>query len=157
MRTIRVEKTIKAPIEQVFGLLTDHANYKQFRGIRDSELLREGDPAPNGVGALRRVDVGPLRFQEEITHYEPPVRMDYLIRNINAPLEHEGGSIRLEPTAEGTRAVWTSTFEVSTRGVGGLLTSVAATPIRRGFTRVLTDTDRLLTSRQADRAATSSS
>jgi uncharacterized protein YndB with AHSA1/START domain len=146
MRTVRVEKTIQAPIEQVFDLLTDHANYKQFRGIRDSELLREGEPAPNGVGALRRVDVGRLRFEEEITHYESPVRMDYLIRRINAPLEHEGGSIRLEPTDQGTRAEWTSTFRVTARGVGGLVTGVAATSIRRGFTRVLDDTDRILTS-----------
>jgi uncharacterized protein YndB with AHSA1/START domain len=146
VRTVRVEKTIEAPVEQVFDLLTDHANYKRFRGIRDSELLREGEPAPNGVGALRRVDVGRLRFEEEITHYESPLRMDYLIRKINAPLEHEGGSIRLQPTDGGTRAVWTSTFEVSTRGVGGLLTGVAATSIRRGFMRVLDDTDRMLTS-----------
>jgi uncharacterized protein YndB with AHSA1/START domain len=146
VRTVRVEKTIEAPIDEVFGVLTDHANYKQFRGIRDSELLREGDPPPNGVGALRRVDIGPLRFREEITHYESPARMDYLIRKINAPLEHQGGSIRLEPRNGVTHVTWTSTFGVRGRVLGALVTRVTAAQIRRGFVRVLDDTDRMLTS-----------
>jgi Polyketide cyclase / dehydrase and lipid transport len=57
MRTVHVTRTIPAPPEAVFDLLADHANYDRFRGIRRSELLREGDPAPNGVGAMRRVRI----------------------------------------------------------------------------------------------------
>jgi len=145
MRTVRIEKTIEAPIDQVFGVLTAHADYKKFRGVRDSSLVREGTPQANGAGALRRVVIGPLTFEEEITRFESAVGMDYVIRKINAPLEHQGGSIDLRAFDQGTRVVWTSTFEVKARVLGGLLTSVAAILIRLGFISVLRDTDRMLT------------
>ena len=64
--------------------------------INGSELLREGEPPPNGVGALRRVKVRPLSFEEEITAYERPTRLDYLIVKLNVPLEHDGGAITLD-------------------------------------------------------------
>src|SRR4051812_50129603 len=54
MRSVHVTRTIPGPPEPIFDRLTDHANYDRFRGINGSELVREGDPAPNGVGALRR-------------------------------------------------------------------------------------------------------
>ena len=79
MRTVSAERRIDAPPERVFDLITDHAGYGRFRGIRGAELLSEGDPPPNGVGGMRRVLVGPFRFDEEITVYERPSRMDYLI------------------------------------------------------------------------------
>src|SRR5919201_1060678 len=112
MPTVRVERTINAPIERVFEALTDHANYDSFRVVRRSKLIREGEEDRNGVGAFRLVVIGPLRFGEEITAYDPPARMDYVIREINAPLEHEGGTIRCERAGRGTHVVWSSTFEV---------------------------------------------
>jgi hypothetical protein len=59
MRTLTVIRSIPAPPERVFDLISDHAGYVRFRGIRRSELLREGRPPPNGVGAIRRVLIGP--------------------------------------------------------------------------------------------------
>ena len=60
MRTIHITRTIAAPPEEVFDLLADHAHYDRFRPIHGSDLLRAGDPAPNGIGALRRIRVRPL-------------------------------------------------------------------------------------------------
>jgi uncharacterized protein YndB with AHSA1/START domain len=144
MRTVRVERTIGAPIERVFELLSDHAGYGRFRGITRAELVREGKPPPNGLGAVRKVDVGPIHFKEEITAFESPARMDYLIVEVNLPLEHEGGSIRLEQIPEGTRAVWTSTFGMRVPVVGGLAAAVVGPALGRGFRRVLGDVDRML-------------
>ena len=73
MRSIHVTRSIPAPPEAVFDLLTDHANYDRFRGIDGSELLRDGDPSPNGVGALRRIRARPFRFDEEVTAYSPVI------------------------------------------------------------------------------------
>lgn len=145
MPTVRTERTIEAPIGDVFELLTDHANYKQFSGISDSELLREGEADRNGVGAMRRVTVGPIRFEEEITAFERPARMGYLIRKVNVPLEHEGGTIRLEAIDDATRVVWESTFRFTTPGIGGLIGVVGAPSTKLGFDRVLRDVDRRLT------------
>jgi uncharacterized protein YndB with AHSA1/START domain len=143
VRTARTERTISAPPERVFEVLSDHARYDRFRGIRGSTLLREGQPPPNGLGALRRILIGPLRFEEEITVYEDPTRLDYLIVQINAPFDHQGGSIRLTETDGGTHAEWTSTFRVRSL-LGPLQERVWAIALGRGFGRVLADVERIL-------------
>jgi uncharacterized protein YndB with AHSA1/START domain len=144
MRTVHVTRTIPAPAEDVFGLLADHAHYDRFRGINGSELVREGDPAPNGVGALRRIKVTPLSFDEEITIYERPSRLEYLIVKLNVPFEHHGGSIKLTPEGEGTHIDWQSSFAVPTPIVGGLQERIWDPVLTRGFRRVLEDVERML-------------
>jgi uncharacterized protein YndB with AHSA1/START domain len=144
MTTVQTERTIAAPIEQVFDLLTDHANYKQFPGLTGSELVKEGEPEPNGTGALRKVSAGPIRFEEEITAFERPARMDYLIRKVNMPLDHEGGTMLFESRDGATHVTWRSTFEFTTPGVGRLMGGVGAPAIRAGFARILKYADRNL-------------
>jgi uncharacterized protein YndB with AHSA1/START domain len=149
MPTVEVERLIAAPIEQVFDLLTDHANMKQFPGISASELAREGQPDVNGLGALRKITFRPIRFEEEITAYERPSRMDYLIRKVNLPVHHEGGTMRFEATEGGTKVTWRSTFHGTTPAVGGLVAGAAAPVVRRGFTNILKDAERRLTGASA--------
>jgi uncharacterized protein YndB with AHSA1/START domain len=144
MRSIHVTRTIPAPAEAVFDRLADHANYDRFRPIRRSELLREGDPAPNGVGALRRIKVPPLTFEEEITHYDRPSRLDYLIVKLNIPFEHHGGSIRLTEEDGATHVDWRSTYRVPTPVIGGLEELVFVPVLNRGFRQVLEDVERML-------------
>lgn len=143
MRSIHVTRSIPAPPEAVFDLLSDHANYDRFRGIDGSELLRDGDPSPNGVGALRRIRVRPLRFDEEVTAYERPTRLDYLIVDLNIPFEHHGGSIHLSPDGDRTRVDWRSSYTVPTPLVGGLEEMVWKPVLTRGFRRVLEDIERM--------------
>ena len=146
MRTVRVQRTIAAPRERVFEVLSDHANYDRFRGIRDSVLLRKGDPPPNGLGALRRVLIGPLKalkMEEEVTLYEEPSRFDYLIVQINVPFDHQGGSIRLTEVEGGTRAEWLSTFRVRSL-LAPIIERAWSLALGRGFRRVLKDVDRML-------------
>ena len=147
MQSVHVTRTISAPAEAVFDLLADHANYERFRPIHASALLREGEPAPNGVGALREIKVRPLTFEEEITAYERPGRLDYLIVRLNVPFEHHGGSIRLSSEGEATHVDWRSSFTVPTPIVGGVEELVWKPVLARGFRRVLEDVERTLTGR----------
>ena len=147
MRTVRVERTIQAPPEDVFEMLTDHAGYARFRGVRSAELVREGDPDPNGEGAMRRILVGPIRFDEEITGFDRPRRMDYVIREMNVPFEHEGGAISVSAKENGAHVVWESTFGVPTRFGSAPLTRVAELSIRRGFSDMLAAVDKQLAGR----------
>jgi uncharacterized protein YndB with AHSA1/START domain len=146
MRSIHVTRTIPAAPEAVFDRLTDHANYERFRGIHASRLLREGEPAPNGVGALREIKVRPLTFHEEITAYERPTRLDYLIVKLNIPFEHHGGSITLIPEGEGTHVDWRSSYTVPTPVIGGPEELIWQPILARGFGRVLEDVERMTTS-----------
>ena len=124
MQTITVTRTIPAPIEKVFDILADHANYKSFPGVKESRLVREGKPDRNGLGAVRFIAAGPLTFEEEITAYERPRRFDYLITKCSAPLEHQGGSLRFESVNGATQVTWTSIMRVKVPVIGGLLTMV---------------------------------
>jgi uncharacterized protein YndB with AHSA1/START domain len=137
-RSIRVERRLDAPPEAIFEAIADHAHYDRFDGVRRSELVEQGDPAPNGVGAVRWIWLGPLRFEEEVTAFEPPRRLDYLIRDVRPlPFRHEGGSIRLEPGDAGTHAVWTSSFEVPVPLVGSAIDRIFSARLERGFAHVL--------------------
>jgi uncharacterized protein YndB with AHSA1/START domain len=144
MRTVHITRTIQAPAEAVFDLLADHAHYDRFRGISGSELVREGEPPPNGVGAMRRIKVRPLSFDEEITAYERPSRLDYLIFKLNVPFEHHGGSIQVSREEGASRVDWRSSFTVPTPLVGGLQELVWQPVLTRGFRRVLEDVERML-------------
>jgi uncharacterized protein YndB with AHSA1/START domain len=143
MRSVHVTRTIPAPAEAVFDILADHTHYDRFRPIHASELLREGDPAPNGLGALRRIKVRPLIFEEEITAYERPSRLDYLIVKLNVPFEHHGGSIRLSREGEATHVDWRSSFTVPIPVVGQAIEVPWLMTLRRGFRRVLEDVERM--------------
>jgi uncharacterized protein YndB with AHSA1/START domain len=144
MRSVHVTRTIPAPPETVFDRLADHANYDRFRPIQASALLREGDPPPNGVGALREIRVRPLRFEEEITAYERPTRLEYMIVELNVPFEHHGGSIRLTPDGAGTHVDWRSSFTVPVPVVGSAIELPWLLTLRRGFDRVLEDVERMV-------------
>ena len=146
MARIDLDKTLAGPIDEVFELLTDHAGYTRFRGFSTAELVREGTEDRNGVGAIRRLGAYGMRFDEEITAFERPTRMDYLIRKVNLPLRHEGGTISLSPAGTGTRVLWRSTFTMPVPVVGRPLGAVFAAGLRRGFIRLLDDIDRLASS-----------
>ena len=69
------------------------------------ELEREGDPAPNGVGAIRALhSVGPP-LREEVLVYEPPERFSYRLLS-GAPLRDHVGTVKLEPSATGTTVTY---------------------------------------------------
>jgi uncharacterized protein YndB with AHSA1/START domain len=147
MRTAHVQRTIPAPIEDVFEAISDHEGYSRFRIIQRSELLREGKEERNGLGALRRVTSRPLHFEEEVTAFERPARMDYLIRKVNAPFAHEGGTMLLTETPAGTQVDWKSTFAFTIPVVGGLLTRAMIPIVNIGFASALRDVERLLAGR----------
>ena len=144
MKTITVTRTIPAPIEKVFDLLADHANYKKHFGVKESKLLKEGKPDKNGLGAVRYIDAGPMNFEEEVTFYDRPRGYDYLITKCSAPLEHKGGQIRLESVGNATKVTWTSVMRVKVPLVGGLLTRILAGKIGQAFGSMLKETERRL-------------
>ena len=144
MKTITVTRVIPAPIEKVFDLLSDHANYKANFGVKESRLLKDGKPDRNGLGAVRYIDAGIMQFEEEVTVYDRPRRFDYLITKCSAPLEHEGGSLRFEAIGGGTLVTWTSTMRMKVPLLGGLLTRILAAKIGQAFGSMLKQTEQRL-------------
>lgn len=105
MASFRFEREVAAPPQTVFEVLTDHRRYAEITPLRKSALEREGEPAPNGVGAIRVLRaVGPP-LREEVIAYEPPVRFSYKLLS-GLPVRDHVGTVELSPEGSGTRVVY---------------------------------------------------
>ena len=86
-----------APPEAVFEAFTNHRAYPGYTPFRKAELEKEGEPAPNGVGAIRVLHaVGPA-LREEVVEYDAPTRFVYRLLS-GAPLRDHVGTVLIEPT-----------------------------------------------------------
>jgi uncharacterized protein YndB with AHSA1/START domain len=99
-------RTTTAPIETVFDSLTNHRGIADYVwAVRRSTLDREGVPAPNGVGAVRRIEaVGPP-IVEEIIDYQRPTRYAYKMLS-GAPVRDHVGTVELREAGAGTEVSW---------------------------------------------------
>ncbi|APA95492.1 SRPBCC family protein [Nocardia seriolae] len=144
MRTVDVERNIAAPQSDVFEWLTDVTNYQRVPLVRRVTLVRPGDTAGNGVGAVRLVVTPLLRLTEEIVAYDPPRMMRYRLLNSVPPLRHQEGSIGFEPCGAGTRVRWSSTFEIAAPILAPVWTRLFLPVVRGGFVMVLRTAEREL-------------
>lgn len=116
-----LKRTSTASIETLFDAMTDHrgiANY--VCACRRSTLDREGTPAPNGVGAIRRlVAIGPP-FVEEIIEYQRPTRYAYKMLS-GAPTRDHIGTIELREANAGTEVSWHLRSTLTIPGVDRLM------------------------------------
>ena len=128
-------------MNEVFEHVTD--SHAFFRGgpLRSVRILREGEPAPHGLGALREIISGPamlpVRFVEEITAFEPNRLQEYTIRRCTLPLEHEVGRLRFTPRGDGTEIDWQSWFRIRLFVLSHLATELVAQTLTVEFTRLL--------------------
>ena len=109
MATFTLVRRSTAPPEAVFEALTDHRALPGYTPLRRVELEKEGEPAPNGLGAIRVLhSVGPP-IREEVVSFEPPGRFSYTMLS-GAPISDYLGTVTLEPAEvegrQGTRVVW---------------------------------------------------
>lgn len=109
MATFTFERSIAASPETVFEVLADHRAYPQFTGTRRVELEREGDPPPNGLGAIRQLHIVGPPVREEVTEFEPPGRFAYKLLS-GIPVRDHVGTVTLTPEGDGTRMC----YEVTT-------------------------------------------
>jgi uncharacterized protein YndB with AHSA1/START domain len=125
-------REIQAPSETVFDVLTDHRRYAELTPLRKSELEREGEPAPNGVGAIRRLSaVGPP-IREEVVAYERPARFSYKVLS-GLPVRDHLGTVLLEADGTGTRM----TYAVKTSPTVPLVGALVVAAVKRGINQLL--------------------
>lgn len=117
-------RTTTAPIETVFDALTNHRAIADYVwAVRRSTLDREGNPAPNGVGAVRRIEaVGPA-IVEEIIDYQRPARYAYKMLS-GAPVRDHVGTVELREEGTGTVVSWHLRSTPKISGIDWLLLPV---------------------------------
>ena len=105
MASFTFTREIAAPPETVFEVLTDHRRYNELTPLRKAELEREGEPAPNGVGAIRKLSaVGPA-LREEVLAYEAPGRFSYTLLS-GLPVRDHVGTVELAAENGRTKMVY---------------------------------------------------
>jgi hypothetical protein len=104
--------------------VTDHRRLADHVWMfRRSTPDREGTPAPNGVGAIRRlVAIGPP-FIEEIVAHERPTRWAYTLLS-GAPIRDHLGTIDLREISTGTEVSWHLQGVMKVPGIDRLLLPV---------------------------------
>ncbi len=132
-----------APPDAVWTRLAD-VTWSTWGQWDETTLDRDGVPAPDGVGALRRFRRGRRTTVEEVVAFEPPVPRSgtepvlrsgtepvlrsgtepalfaYELRS-GLPLRDYHAEVTLEPVGGGTRIRWVSTFDGRYPGVGALM------------------------------------
>lgn len=124
-----------APPDALFEVLADATRWKDWAGVTVgvSEWDREGDPAPGGVGAVRKLGRWPFFTRERITEYRPPRHLGYTVLS-GIPVRGYHADIDLVPDATGTTIRWAGAFEPRVPGTGALF-AAALHRIVRGYAR----------------------
>jgi hypothetical protein len=119
--TFEVNKTTSAPAATVFRLVTDGGNWSTWAKpiVASSSWARQGDPAPGGIGAIRKLGMWPVFVQEETVEYEQDRRHVYKLVGSPQPADDYHGEVVLTPTpAGGTDIRWSGSFNEKVRGTG---------------------------------------
>jgi uncharacterized protein YndB with AHSA1/START domain len=120
-RHINVSAVTAAPAETVYGLLADSTTWPRWSPIESVELERQGDVAPEGVGAIRVNRMGRTTGRDEILVLEPNRRLVYATLS-GLPIVDYVGEVDLEPAPDGGTVIrWHSSFFPKVRGTGWIL------------------------------------
>ncbi|HWO17032.1 MAG TPA: SRPBCC family protein [Solirubrobacterales bacterium] len=144
MASFTFVRQVAAPPETVFDVLTDHRGYADITSMRRSELEREGEPAPNGVGAIRALhSVGPP-LREEVVSYERPSRFSYKVVS-GIPVRDHLGTVLLTPEGSGTRVTYAVKTTPTLPLVGGAVVAVTKLAIKQLLSGITTESERRAT------------
>jgi uncharacterized protein YndB with AHSA1/START domain len=128
-------RTVDAPIDRVFDAFTDHRAYQDVTPLRSSTLERQGDPAPNGVGAVRKLGLAGPPIVEEVVGYERPTYFAYKALK-GLPVKEHLGEVRLSEANGRTHVVYTVGYTPSIPGpVVGLVLKQAVGALLRGIVK----------------------
>jgi uncharacterized protein YndB with AHSA1/START domain len=146
MASFTLIREVKAPADVVFDVLTDHRGYAAITLLRKADLEREGEPAPNGVGAIRVLhSLGPP-LREEVLVYEPVSRFSYRLLS-GAPVRDHVGTVELTPSDTGTTVTY-AVHTMPTVPLGGrVVVGVVKLAIRQLLNGIVVEAERRSTSR----------
>jgi len=141
MASFTFTREVAAPAETVFEVLTDHAGYSQITPLRRSELERQGDPAPNGVGAIRRLSaIGPP-LREEVIGYEAPSRFSYKVVS-GIPVRDHVGTVELTAEDGRTRMVYAVRTQPTVPLIGPVVVAVTKQAVKQLVEGIVKESER---------------
>jgi uncharacterized protein YndB with AHSA1/START domain len=127
---------VKSP-ELIFAYLAEHENLAEVFGAKVTRLCDGEAGERNGVGSMRKLQIGPLPpFEETVTEFAVPKRIVYRITK-GSPLRGHVGEMTFAPTADGgTRFVYDIRIASPIPGVAPLVHASLTRSIKRSLALV---------------------
>lgn len=98
---VTVDYVFDKPPERIFAYLAEHENLADLFGSKVTRLKDGDDGHRNGVGSVRKLQIGPgPSFEETVTEFVPSSRIVYRITK-GSPLRGHVGEMTFAPTPDG--------------------------------------------------------
>lgn len=121
--SFELHRTSSAEAPVLFAMVSDGARWSEWAAplVPSSQLVIEGDPAPGGVGAIRKLGIGPLGVREQTVKHEQDRLHGYALLS-SAPMRDYRAEVRLTPReGGGTDITWSGTLIELIPGTGAAL------------------------------------
>lgn len=133
---VHIEHDFAKPPQAIFAHLAEHENLAEVFGAKVTRL-RDGEGERNGVGSMRKLQIGPLPpFEETVTEFSAPERIVYQITK-GSPLRGHVGTMTFAPTPSGgTRFVYDIRLSSPIPGVAPIVRAALTRSISRSLPSV---------------------
>lgn len=121
MQQVEVIREVRAPIDEVWALYTDHLSWNRWAGLGHVSLAHTGSPLTNGVGCVRVFSNFGFHVHEKVLSFDPPRRMTYTVVSGGLPMRNHFGEVDFAAHGDTTRIQWRCRFEPVIPGTGKLL------------------------------------
>jgi uncharacterized protein YndB with AHSA1/START domain len=135
---VQIEHEFAKPPERIFAYLSEHENLAEVFGAKVTRL-RDGEGERNGIGSVRKLQIGPLPpFEETVTEFVVPERVVYKITK-GSPLRGHLGVMTFAATPSGgTRFVYDIRIASPIPGIAPLVRA----SLTRSITQALPNVER---------------
>ncbi|BBZ25306.1 SRPBCC family protein [Mycolicibacter hiberniae] len=127
---------VAASAAHVWAVLTDYEGMSAWAPGLKITVIAPGTPAPNGVGAQRRIQAVPgmAPLVEEIIAFEPEQRLSY--RGVSGiPFRNYVGEVALRPTGSGTEIRYTVSADNRLPGIATALSHALLFGLKRAVNK----------------------
>lgn len=133
---LRLDYAFHCSAQTLFDRLTDHEGFGRAIGQTITRVIDGPAHSPNGLGAVRRIHLPlGLSFEETVTAFEAPHRMEYRVSR-GSPVKNHWGQLLITPTDTGCRLVYRIDFAPRLPGTGCLLGWLIKRPIAKALARL---------------------
>jgi uncharacterized protein YndB with AHSA1/START domain len=133
-----------APPAVVFEVLADATRWHEWGGwsVGTSTFEREGDPAPGGVGAIRKMGRWPMFAREQVTEFEAPHHYAYTVLS-GFPVRGYHADVDLLDTDDGGTTIrWSGAFEPLVPGTAAVMEALVGRGVHDYAKRLATEAER---------------
>lgn len=136
---MHVKHDFAKPPERIFAHLAEHENLAELFGSKVTRLRDGDDGERNGVGSIRRLQIGPLPpFEETVTEFVPSERIVYRITK-GSPVRGHVGVMSFSSASGGTRFVYDIRLASPVPGLALLVRAALTRSITQAFPKVERD------------------